>query len=193
MHIFIYSVYIQIFICLHVRNPILSTPYPIYTKLACSRDTTQVFWGALFSRHGPGEGQVTCDHAAGGPPARIVVLLRIPPSIQHHDISVAGVDAVPPQAARVIRHPGLVLNAVRSAHRRWTVVARRDLAVEKSPERRRVEVEVRAAVDVLRQTHAARLVVAGAPPEIRVAVTGQRRPWIGSVLQRAHTLPVGRF
>ena len=65
--------------------------------------------------------------------------------------------------------------------------------MEKRPEGRRVEVKVRAAIDILRQAHATRLVVASTPAEIRIPVAGQGRPWVGGVLQRAHTLPVGRF
>lgn len=120
-------------------------------------------------------------------------MVRIAAPVQHYDISVARVDAVPPQRARAVRHSRLVLDAIRPAYRRRAIVARRDLAMEKGPKGRGVDVQVRAAGDGLRQAHAAGLVVARTPAEVRVAVAGQGRPWVGRVLQRAHTLPVGCF
>lgn len=84
-------------------------------------------------------------------------------------------------------------DAIRTADRSGAIIARADLAVEESPERRTVEEEVGAAVDVLRQTHAAGLIAAAAPGEIRVAVLAVCRPWRGRVLRRAGALPVCGF
>lgn len=171
-------IYIHSFRVLYVRIPSFHTrlPGPKVSLLS-----------------GPREEQVPRDDAAGSPPTGIIKLLRISIPIQHHDVRVPGVDAVPPEPARAICHSRLVLDAIGSAHRRGAIVARRNLAVEKSPEGRRVEVQVCTTVNVLRQAHATRLVRARTPAEIGVAVTGQGRPWVGGVLQRAHSLPVGRL
>lgn len=123
----------------------------------------------------------------------MIELIRIPIPIQHHDISVAGIDSIPPYPPRGTGDAGLVSDAIRSAHRGRAVVARGHLAVEESPESGCVQVQVGAADDVLRQPHAAGLVGGSAPAEIRVAVSGQGRPGLRGVLARADALPVGCF
>ena len=65
--------------------------------------------------------------------------------------------------------------------------------MKKSPKRRAVKEKVSAAVDILRQSHAARLVAPGTPREIRIAIPGVRDPRSGGVLQGADALPVSRF
>lgn len=124
--------------------------------------------------------QVTRGHAPGISPAGVVFLLRISILIQHHDVGGSDVDAVPSQPARAARHSNLVFNAVRSTNRLRAIVARRDLAVEKGPEGRRVDVQVRAAVNVLSQAHVARLVCVSAPAAIGVAVGGRGACGLGA-------------
>ncbi len=65
--------------------------------------------------------------------------------------------------------------------------------MEEGPKRRAVEEQIRPAVDVQREPHPARLIAAGAPREIRVAVPGVGGPGRGGVLPGAGALPVCRF
>ena len=65
--------------------------------------------------------------------------------------------------------------------------------MEESPESGTVEEEVRAAVNVLGQTHAAGLVAATAPGEVWVAVLAVRCPRSWGILLRASALPVCGF
>lgn len=91
------------------------------------------------------------------------------------------------------RHARLVPDAAGGAHGRGAVVASRRLAVEEGPEGGAVQEQVPAAGDVLRQAHPAPLVPRGAPGEVRVAVSGQRRPGPRGVVRGAEALPVRRF
>lgn len=86
-----------------------------------------------------------------------------------------------------------MLYAIRATDRRGAIITGTDLSVEESPERRAVEKDVCAAIDILRETHATRLVAASTPREIRVAEPGIRDPGTGSVLQGAGALPVCRL
>ena len=156
---------------------------------ACASQKTKIARRGALGR----KRQISRDDTPRGPAARVIELVRIVPAIEHHDVRVARVDAVPPQAPGGAGDAGLVGDAVGAAHRGRAVVARGHLAVEEGPEGRGVEVQVGAADDVLRQAHAAGLVPVGAPAEIRVAVPRLRRPGVRGVLPRADALPVGGF
>lgn len=146
----------------------------------------------------PRKRQITRHHTTRTPSptrpsSRIEPLLRVPPTVQDHNIRRSRGDTVPIQPPRSIGDPRLVLDAVGAADRRGAIIARADLAMEEGPECGAVEEEVGAAVDVLREAHAARLIAAPAPREVRVAVPAVCDPGARSVLLRAGALPVRRF
>ena len=93
----------------------------------------------------------------------------------------------------MIRDPRLMLDAIGAADRSGAIIARTDLAMEEGPKSRAVQKQIFAAVNILRETHATRLIAASAPREIRVAVPSIRYPGRRGVLLRADTLPVSGF